>query len=315
MRAIEARPPRQVYHLAGATHQGKSFAQTADVLRVNAMGTDVLLRALARHAPTRARHRHQHRLRLRSRARPRWPRTRRSSRPARTRSASWRRSSSPATPAPPRRSRSSSAAPFNHLGPAPDRRLLRAELRAPDRRHRPRRGGSGAEGGQPHGAARSDRRPRRRARLRRRDGARHGGRGLQRLLRRGLRRPRRPRRPDRASPASGSTSRSRRSCCAPSTSRFSSASATRLAPRPAGGRRFRSPTRCGTSWRNGPHGRPPDDHRPVKGRAGGRFVRAPLMIVAEVQRAASIRRPAPRRGRNWPRAAATATPAPSSSRG
>ena len=51
MRAIEARPPDHVYHLAGATHQGKSFAQAAEVLRVNTMGTDVLLRALARHAP------------------------------------------------------------------------------------------------------------------------------------------------------------------------------------------------------------------------------------------------------------------------
>jgi GDP-4-dehydro-6-deoxy-D-mannose reductase len=52
MRAIAAAPPDQVYHLAGATHQGKSFAQPADVLRVNAMGTDHLLRALARHAPS-----------------------------------------------------------------------------------------------------------------------------------------------------------------------------------------------------------------------------------------------------------------------
>ena len=49
--AIAADPPDHVYHLAGATHQGKSFAQPADVLRVNAMGTDHLLRALARHAP------------------------------------------------------------------------------------------------------------------------------------------------------------------------------------------------------------------------------------------------------------------------
>jgi GDP-4-dehydro-6-deoxy-D-mannose reductase len=49
--AIAADPPEQVYHLAGATHQGKSFAQPTDVLRVNAMGTDHLLRALARHAP------------------------------------------------------------------------------------------------------------------------------------------------------------------------------------------------------------------------------------------------------------------------
>ena len=50
-RALAADPPDQVYHLAGATHQGKSFAQPADVLRVNAMGTDHLLRGLARHAP------------------------------------------------------------------------------------------------------------------------------------------------------------------------------------------------------------------------------------------------------------------------
>ncbi len=49
--AIAADPPDHVYHLAGATHQGKSFAQPTDVLRVNAMGTDHLLRALARHAP------------------------------------------------------------------------------------------------------------------------------------------------------------------------------------------------------------------------------------------------------------------------
>jgi len=49
--AIAAEPPDHVYHLAGATHQGKSFAQPTDVLRVNAMGTDHLLRALARHAP------------------------------------------------------------------------------------------------------------------------------------------------------------------------------------------------------------------------------------------------------------------------
>ena len=49
--AIAADPPDQVYHLAGATHQGRSFAQPTDVLRVNAMGTDHLLRALARHAP------------------------------------------------------------------------------------------------------------------------------------------------------------------------------------------------------------------------------------------------------------------------
>jgi GDP-4-dehydro-6-deoxy-D-mannose reductase len=49
--AIAADPPDRVYHLAGATHQGKSFAQPTDVLRVNAMGTDHLLRALARHAP------------------------------------------------------------------------------------------------------------------------------------------------------------------------------------------------------------------------------------------------------------------------
>ena len=49
--AISADPPDHVYHLAGATHQGKSFAQPTDVLRVNAMGTDHLLRALARHAP------------------------------------------------------------------------------------------------------------------------------------------------------------------------------------------------------------------------------------------------------------------------
>lgn len=52
IRAIAAAPPDQVYHLAGATHQGKSFAQPTDVLRVNAMGTDHLLRALARHAPS-----------------------------------------------------------------------------------------------------------------------------------------------------------------------------------------------------------------------------------------------------------------------
>jgi GDP-4-dehydro-6-deoxy-D-mannose reductase len=51
MGAIAARPPDQVYHLAGATHQGKSFAQASEVLRVNTMGTDALLRALARHAP------------------------------------------------------------------------------------------------------------------------------------------------------------------------------------------------------------------------------------------------------------------------
>lgn len=50
--AIAATPPDHVYHLAGATHQGKSFAQPTDVLRVNAMGTDHLLRALARHAPS-----------------------------------------------------------------------------------------------------------------------------------------------------------------------------------------------------------------------------------------------------------------------
>ena len=49
--AIAADPPDHVYHLAGATHQGKSFGQPTDVLRVNAMGTDHLLRALARHAP------------------------------------------------------------------------------------------------------------------------------------------------------------------------------------------------------------------------------------------------------------------------
>jgi GDP-4-dehydro-6-deoxy-D-mannose reductase len=49
--AIAADPPDQVYHLAGATHQGKSFAQPTDVLRVNAMGTDHLLRGLAAHAP------------------------------------------------------------------------------------------------------------------------------------------------------------------------------------------------------------------------------------------------------------------------
>ncbi len=49
--AVAANPPDHVYHLAGATHQGKSFAQPSDVLRVNAMGTDHLLRALARHAP------------------------------------------------------------------------------------------------------------------------------------------------------------------------------------------------------------------------------------------------------------------------
>jgi GDP-4-dehydro-6-deoxy-D-mannose reductase len=51
MDAVAARPPDHVYHLAGATHQGKSFARAADVLRVNTMGTDSLLRALARHAP------------------------------------------------------------------------------------------------------------------------------------------------------------------------------------------------------------------------------------------------------------------------
>jgi GDP-4-dehydro-6-deoxy-D-mannose reductase len=49
--AIADDPPDHVYHLAGATHQGKSFDQPTDVLRVNAMGTDHLLRALARHAP------------------------------------------------------------------------------------------------------------------------------------------------------------------------------------------------------------------------------------------------------------------------
>lgn len=49
--AVAADPPDQVYHLAGATHQGRSFGQPTDVLRVNAMGTDHLLRALARHAP------------------------------------------------------------------------------------------------------------------------------------------------------------------------------------------------------------------------------------------------------------------------
>jgi GDP-4-dehydro-6-deoxy-D-mannose reductase len=49
--AVAADPPDQVYHLAGATHQGKSFGQPTDVLRVNAMGTDHLLRGLAAHAP------------------------------------------------------------------------------------------------------------------------------------------------------------------------------------------------------------------------------------------------------------------------
>jgi GDP-4-dehydro-6-deoxy-D-mannose reductase len=49
--AIATDPPDQVYHLAGATHQGKSFGQATDVLRVNAMGTDHLLRGLAAHAP------------------------------------------------------------------------------------------------------------------------------------------------------------------------------------------------------------------------------------------------------------------------
>ena len=49
--ALAADPPDQVYHLAGATHQGRSFGQPTDVLRVNAMGTEHLLRALARHAP------------------------------------------------------------------------------------------------------------------------------------------------------------------------------------------------------------------------------------------------------------------------
>jgi GDP-4-dehydro-6-deoxy-D-mannose reductase len=50
-RAIADDPPDHVYHLAGATHQGKSFAQPTDVLRVNTMGTDHLLRGLARQAP------------------------------------------------------------------------------------------------------------------------------------------------------------------------------------------------------------------------------------------------------------------------
>jgi GDP-4-dehydro-6-deoxy-D-mannose reductase len=50
-RAIAARPPDRVYHLAGAAHQGRSFGQPTDVLRINAMGTHHLLAALARHAP------------------------------------------------------------------------------------------------------------------------------------------------------------------------------------------------------------------------------------------------------------------------
>ncbi|HEY8550304.1 MAG TPA: GDP-mannose 4,6-dehydratase [Vicinamibacterales bacterium] len=50
-RAVAEVRPRHVYHLAGATHQGRSFAEPAGVLRVNAMGTHHLLDALARHVP------------------------------------------------------------------------------------------------------------------------------------------------------------------------------------------------------------------------------------------------------------------------
>lgn len=49
--AVGGRPPDQVYHLAGATHQGRSFTRATDALRVNALGTHHLLSALARHAP------------------------------------------------------------------------------------------------------------------------------------------------------------------------------------------------------------------------------------------------------------------------
>jgi GDP-4-dehydro-6-deoxy-D-mannose reductase len=50
-RAVAAAAPTRVYHLAGATHQGKSWTASTEALRVNALGTHHLLRAIARTAP------------------------------------------------------------------------------------------------------------------------------------------------------------------------------------------------------------------------------------------------------------------------
>jgi GDP-4-dehydro-6-deoxy-D-mannose reductase len=47
-RAIADARPRQVYHLAGAAHQGKSWDRSDEALRVNALGTHHLLAALGR---------------------------------------------------------------------------------------------------------------------------------------------------------------------------------------------------------------------------------------------------------------------------
>jgi GDP-4-dehydro-6-deoxy-D-mannose reductase len=50
--AVADAPPTRVYHLAGLTHQGKSWHASTEALRVNALGTDHLVDALARHAPS-----------------------------------------------------------------------------------------------------------------------------------------------------------------------------------------------------------------------------------------------------------------------
>jgi GDP-4-dehydro-6-deoxy-D-mannose reductase len=50
-RAVAAAAPTRVYHLAGATHQGKSWKVSTDALRVNALGTHHLLGAIAQAVP------------------------------------------------------------------------------------------------------------------------------------------------------------------------------------------------------------------------------------------------------------------------
>jgi GDP-4-dehydro-6-deoxy-D-mannose reductase len=54
-RAIADLRPSQVYHLAGAADQGKSWERSTEALHINAFGTHLLLAALARrNAPCRA---------------------------------------------------------------------------------------------------------------------------------------------------------------------------------------------------------------------------------------------------------------------
>ena len=50
--AIMRAPPSAVYHLAGASHVGESWAQSTEHLEIHVLGTHHLLEALRRHAPT-----------------------------------------------------------------------------------------------------------------------------------------------------------------------------------------------------------------------------------------------------------------------